>query len=89
MISINYNILPGQTLEIYTKPGEKYCKLISGETETNLFYSLSTDTVFWQLIPGLNEIQYWGDLNEIQYWGDEEQTSSEIKISFYEWYRGI
>lgn len=84
MISINYNILPGQTLEIYTKPGEKYCKLISGETETNLFYSLSTDTVFWQLIPGLNEIQYCGDGEQTS-----SETKTETKISFYEWYRGI
>lgn len=49
----------GEQLVINTDPDNSSVTFIdSSGNETNMFYAVSTDSVLWKLLPGMNEIEY-------------------------------
>lgn len=81
IIRVKKTLKEGETLIIYTKPGEKSVTLVDTDgVRSNAFAYIDLQSTFFQLQPGINELQYESGNNS-------EQTK--VIIQFREQYAGV
>jgi len=78
-ISVVKNIDDGKTLIINTTFGKKSVQILDGGL-TNAFEYVDLDSVFWQLVPGDNEIRYVASF---------EGANSLCKLLYYNRFSGV
>lgn len=80
-ITITQELEAGEVLEINTAFGQKSVTIIDTVgNRSNGFHYVSPDSVFWQMIPGVNRISYAAT---------EESSSSAVTLSFFHRFSGV
>lgn len=80
---INYSFLENDTVIINTNKGKKSITLLRNGVLTNLFSALQAGSVFFQLLPGVNNFEYLVS--------GSSSNNDEVAITFkyYNIYRGV
>jgi len=79
-ISVTKDIADGEILIINTAFGNKSVQIYSGGNYSDAFEYVDPDSVFWQLIPGGNQVRYLASF---------EGDNSYCQILFYNRYSGV
>lgn len=78
-----YSFVADDKIIINTNKGQKNVQLIRGGVITNLFSALQQGSVFIQLVPGANRIEYLLD------GGSTAKTAAQISFRYSQVYRGV
>lgn len=80
-ITITRELAAGEVLEINTAFGQKSVTIIDAAgNRSNGFHYVAPDSVFWQMVPGVNRISYAAT---------EETPASAVTLSFYHRFAGV